>query len=138
MQTPIRCHSCGKLGHKAQGRKCRRRKAEVRNETKPVHSNSRSAITCFKCGNVGHLASVCTKGAATTNRRNERRVDMCAVFQPNGTAIQFCERFQFSLLKETFSEKLAGKRCHKCQKQLAILSTVQVSKFNFEILFHII
>ncbi|XP_052854743.1 uncharacterized protein LOC128263692 [Drosophila gunungcola] len=42
MQTPIRCHSCGKLGHKAI--ECRRRKAEERNETRAGHGNGRSTM----------------------------------------------------------------------------------------------
>jgi len=88
---------------------------------------------------------VCTKGAATKNRSNEKRVDMCAVFQPNGTATQFGERFPFFfdsgsecfLVKETISEKLAGKRCHNLvvlrgigdnivKNNLQVLSTVQI------------
>ncbi|XP_052840333.1 uncharacterized protein LOC128254977 [Drosophila gunungcola] len=161
MQTPIRCHSCGKLGHKAI--ECRRRKAEERNETRAGHSNGRSTmmrerhVTCFKCGNVGHIASVCTMGPAAASKSSERRVDMCAIHQPNGTAIQFGERFPFffdsgsecSLVKETTGEKLGGKRCHNLvvlrgigdnivKSTMQILSTVQISEFNFELLFHVV
>lgn len=50
----------------------------------------------------------------------ERRVDTCAVIQQYGVAIQFGEQLPFffdsgsecSLIQETISWKLAGKRCH--------------------------
>jgi len=56
-----RCGSCGKLGHSSN--KCfAREKREA--QVNPVVTNtpeSSSSITCFRCGEKGHLARHCRK-----------------------------------------------------------------------------
>ena len=64
-----RCNNCGKLGHPSN--KCYLRgkgKARV-NLTVASRTGTLSQITCFRCGEKGHLAINCKKPP----RRRERR-----------------------------------------------------------------
>jgi len=71
-QAQIKCHYCGKMGHKAF--ECSKKKGEERNNASPIHHNGkpftgrkRSGVTCFKCDNPGHIAFACTKGTTSTH-----------------------------------------------------------------------
>jgi len=162
-QAQIKCHYCGKMGHKAF--ECRKKKGEERNDAKPIHhtgkpftGRERSGVTCFKWGNPVHIASACAKGTTSThNYNNEKRVDMCAVLEPTGIMKQMGESFIFffdsgaecSLVKEKLCNKLAGKRIYNTvvlrgigdnivKSNLQILATVNISEFNVEVLFHVV
>jgi len=111
----IRCHKCGKEGHK---------KAECRSSgVPPRHSQlanqrsghnggrDRSTLICFKCGKEGHVATVCPdrqERSMTVKRDYVKDVILCTVLEPLVTFQQFGESFQFcfdsgaecSLIKE--------------------------------------
>lgn len=79
MQLQTMCHFCGKAGHKFA--ECRARNEGTSNTKGRNYSESntpglkdRSNIKCFKCDEMGHVASVCPKGH---NKYIEKRVDVC-------------------------------------------------------------
>ncbi|XP_033149706.1 uncharacterized protein LOC117134807 [Drosophila busckii] len=103
IQSEIKCHYCGKLGHKMF--ECRKRKAET-NEAGPSRSygkpmTGRQGVTCFKCGIAGHIASNCKKGATIPNGNNEKRVDVCAVLKPRGIMYQHAKHDAHPILDPT-------------------------------------
>lgn len=54
-RTPMICHKCGAVGHKAASCTQATPKQEPRNPPRPLDS-----VTCFKCGQMGHYANKCT------------------------------------------------------------------------------
>ncbi|XP_074114190.1 uncharacterized protein LOC141537232 [Cotesia typhae] len=95
--VPIKCHSCGKMGHKSTN--C----LSTANQRKPESSpNNQVAVrhipmhnkpvTCYKCGRTGHIASKCQSTASSMKDQGskefrERRVDFCTVAAPSGSLI---------------------------------------------------
>ncbi|XP_070075762.1 uncharacterized protein [Drosophila takahashii] len=150
-QAQIKCHYCGKIGHKAF--ECRKKKEEERNVAKPNHhagkplaGRERSAVTCFKCGNPGHIASVCMKGTTSANNfNNEKRVDMCAVLEPTSIMKQMGESFIFffdsgaecSLVKEKLCNKLAGKRIYNTRSGKTRCLPVIPRAFRWSVINHV-
>ncbi|GKG01665.1 putative reverse transcriptase domain-containing protein, partial [Tanacetum coccineum] len=48
----IKCHKCGKIGHKV--RDCRGKAVATGANTQPI-------VTCYGCGETGHTRNCCTK-----------------------------------------------------------------------------
>jgi len=50
------------------------------------HQRGKSSVTCYKCGEQGHISTQCAKkeadGSKTFNR--EKRVEQCSVAVPKG------------------------------------------------------
>lgn len=151
----IKCHFCGKLGHKAIFCRARRdmKPQEDRFHPKPSYSSSTGQppgrsdpMTCFHCRGKGHYASVCpernnrgTAGASGADSTREKRVDVCNVSAPAGTLRHFGESFFFqydsgaecSLVKESVACRLRGKRLYDNVSltgigQTSVTSTVQI------------
>ncbi|CAD6208687.1 GSCOCG00012753001-RA-CDS [Cotesia congregata] len=164
--SPIKCNSCGKLGHKSidcpsinKGKSERASNSQV--ATKPT--SQKSVVTCFKCGVVGHVASRCPSLASVNSKNNgngnsnERRVDICTVAAPSGSLIHRGESFSFwfdsgaecSLVKESIATRIAGKRENNLiilkgignvsvNCTIQILSEITINSHTLEILFHVI
>ncbi|XP_029404240.2 uncharacterized protein LOC115065757 [Bactrocera dorsalis] len=123
LQTPVKCHFCGKMGHKIAD--CRSRKNNMKPQG-PSSSSARSSeskagpITCYRCGNEGHIASACPKRQpmGSQSKTDEKRVNLCHVAEPIGTLISSGESYLFcfdseaecSLVRESVSMKLSGTR----------------------------
>ncbi|CAH2211241.1 jg27892 [Pararge aegeria aegeria] len=162
-QSLIKCHACGKIGHKQA--ECRTRKTEARRPTPVPTSTSAdqrrqlngSSVVCYKCGNQGHIASRCTASGPSVTTPVEKRVDLCEVKSPSGVLNHFGECFKFdfdsgaecSLVKETVGCKLRGKRINNLislvgignknvHSTLQILSQVEINNFATEILCHVL
>ncbi|XP_036341868.1 uncharacterized protein LOC118751199 [Rhagoletis pomonella] len=123
----LKCHFCGKVGHKIAD--CRLKKDKGKSSMKSCQfSGSMSAekcrpsLICFKCGEAGHIASKCNKSSNRYSSNNksgfEKKVDACEIIEPKEILSQSGELYLFcfdsgaecSLLKETVSEKFSGKR----------------------------
>lgn len=99
MQTPSKCFYCGKTGHKVA--ECRKKKADEKPDTRPhrPHSTSgreRAGVTCYKCSDIGHIASACLKREVSSGSI-EKRVNLCTVIKPKGKMYQLGELFPFFL-----------------------------------------
>lgn len=162
LSSRVKCHCRGKPGHKIA--ECRIRMAE---ETKMAKSmltlhtatllqspkRDMSTIKCFKCGQLGHIATSCT----TSSSQAEKRVDMCAVVDSRGNLYQMGEPVPYffnsgaecSLLKENLADKFMGKRINNTvlisgigegsmTSTVQILATVKICNFTLEILFHVV
>ncbi|XP_044570425.1 uncharacterized protein LOC123257064 [Drosophila ananassae] len=105
MQSQVKCHSCGKIGHKYA--QCRARMESSFSTKGKNYSGSsvsggkeRSNIRCYKCGEAGHIATVCPRGSTSGNGEyKEKRVDICQVLQPKGLFYQRGESFPFFLTR---------------------------------------
>jgi len=53
-RTPMICHKCGSVGHKASTCTVQTEKKEPRTAPRPLET-----VTCFKCGQMGHYANHC-------------------------------------------------------------------------------
>jgi len=64
LRTPVICHKCGSVGHKASA--CPQNKAKEIQPSNNVGNNANNSnprpletVTCFKCGQLGHYANKC-------------------------------------------------------------------------------
>jgi hypothetical protein len=66
-------------------------------------------VTCFSCGEVGHIAPRCTKSnPSTSTKQKERRVDLCTIKPILGRLTQSGEQYlycfdsgaEYSLIKK--------------------------------------
>lgn len=163
-QSQLKCHACGKLGHKRVD--CRARKPDAWKTTLVPPSKSavqpqqasRSSVVCYKCGAQGHMANHCTAGRSSTPAPVEKkRINQCEVASPSGTLNHFGEWYKFdfdsgaecSLMTETTASKFRGKRIHNSislvgignknvYSTLQILGQVDINDFTTEILFHVL
>lgn len=114
----------------------------------------RSKIKCFKCYEIGHVASVCPKNRTGGNSKGyEKRVDVCTVAPPSGTitlsgeSIPYCfdSGAECSLVKESVAEKFTGKRFHNIvtlngisndsiYSTLKVLSNINIEQYCLEVL----
>jgi len=157
----IKCHKCGKPGHKKVD--CRSNR-ETTLQQKPANQHSaytggkdRSTLTCYNCGKPGHVSTVCPERRAPNKSNIVKDVNMCTVLEPLGTLLQFGESFQFcfdsgaecSLVKETASLRLSGSRISNVVvlrgignntvcSTLQILANVMMCEHSLEILFHVV
>ncbi|XP_039970182.1 uncharacterized protein LOC120782103, partial [Bactrocera tryoni] len=81
----IKCHQCGKIGHKIA--ECQQRGKNAKGYTPKGSSNGvkdRSS-RCFKCSEMGYFATSCPKIRTSGNEQNyEKSVDICTVAPPKG------------------------------------------------------
>lgn len=67
----IKCHSCGKMGHKSANCLSATTKGKPErassNQTASKAASSYKPVTCFKCGVSGHIASKCTSGISNNS-----------------------------------------------------------------------
>ena len=70
VRTPIKCFTCGKVGHKSAVCRNRMTSTETRNEK------------CFKCGKIGHLSNNC--------RGSERSHKFCSNCKIKGHELKSC------------------------------------------------
>ncbi|XP_052854732.1 uncharacterized protein LOC128263686 [Drosophila gunungcola] len=86
----VKCHHCGRLGHKIAD--CQKRRTDEIQRTTSTPGQQQRAVnnrTCFKCGEFGHYASECPR-----NRHNlkeveiNKRVNLVAI-EPKGVLKQF-------------------------------------------------
>lgn len=118
----------------------------------------RSKIKCFKCYEIGHVASVCPKNRTGGNSKGyEKRVDVCTVAPPSGTitlsgeSIPYCfdSGAECSLVKESVAEKFTGKRFHNIVtlngisndsicSTLQVLSNINIEQYCLEVLLHVV
>lgn len=166
LSANIKCHFCGKTGHKIVECRLRKHKPGLPLRGSQTSSSStdrgRSPLICFKCGEVGHIASRCPGSGSKltgTSKSNsyEKRVDACEVMEPKGVLVQSGESYQFcfdsgaecSLVKETIAANFSGKKINNVIvlrgigetsvfSYLQILSNVKICQYSFEILFHVV
>lgn len=159
----VKCHFCGKIGHKIAD--CRSMKNNLKNQQGSSSSIGRlsdskpGSITCYRCGNQGHIASACPARQSLSNqtKADEKRVNVCHVVEPIGTLISSGESYPFyfdsgaecSLVRESVSTQLSGTRINNIvvlkgignntvTSTLQILSNVTISGYCLEVLFHVI
>ncbi|XP_070145132.1 uncharacterized protein [Drosophila kikkawai] len=90
IQSQLKCHFCGKMGHKYA--QCHARmeysshgKGKTYNGGSGSAGKDRPNIRCYKCDEIGHVASVCPKGRAHgIDKFKEKRVDICQIHEPKG------------------------------------------------------
>lgn len=128
-----KCYGCGKFGHKSFEcfSRSHNKQQTTSNFDRPntAMTMTKHAVTCFKCGAEGHLASRYSKqwpAASSSNTQPAatssvvKRVDVCGVKPVTGVITQFGEQFSFcfdsgadcSLVKKSISLKLDGKIQH--------------------------
>lgn len=137
----IRCHYCGKVGHKIA--ECRDRRDGKRGPTpstsRPTTTFQRKGpVTCFKCGEIGHISSGCTNKTGSA-KVPEKRIDMCEISVPTGILTHSGELYYFcfdsgaecSLINEKIASKFSGKRIDNVIKlkgigNATVFSTLQI------------
>ncbi|XP_067640730.1 uncharacterized protein [Eurosta solidaginis] len=92
LSTVVKCHYCGKTGHKIADCRLKRNNVSHASRGNQLQSSSslerkRPTITCFKCGEAGHVATVCPKGSSTSlsgikENSYGKKVNLCAVAEP--------------------------------------------------------
>lgn len=115
----VKCHHCGKIGHKiAECRSRLQRGQNAKGNNKNGSSNSgvkdRSNIRCFKCNEMGHYATSCSKIRSSEEKIYEKHVDICTVAPPrgiinlSGESVPFCfdSGAECSLIKESVADKI--------------------------------
>ncbi|XP_039226544.1 uncharacterized protein LOC120320579 [Drosophila yakuba] len=164
LYSHIKCHNCGKTGHKKA--ECRSKPladyTQQPGQQRPGYmgGRDRSSVTCYKCGKDGHVSTVCPdrQERSSSNKTHiVKEVNICTVLEPVGTVSQSGESFQFcfdsgaecSLIKEAASQRLSGTRISSVVilkgigsntvcSTLQILANVMISERSFEILFHVV
>ncbi|XP_066155600.1 uncharacterized protein [Euwallacea fornicatus] len=159
----VRCHRCGKLGHKIADCRFKRQERNGSDTRISTNLNHKDSVTCFKCGEVGHISTRCTNHearASTSSGKKEanvKRVNMCHISGPTGTLIHSGEMYHFyfdsgadcSLMVEKVASKFHGKRFDKVITlkgigNATVFSTIQIraeviiNGILIEILFHVI
>nr|XP_041632351.1 uncharacterized protein LOC121502714 [Drosophila kikkawai] len=96
----VKCHHCGRLGHKIAD--CHKRRTDVRQRTTSTSGQQQQRAvynrTCYKCGELGHYAPECPR-----NRHNlkeveiNKRVNLVAI-EPKGILKQFGTFFRLLIL----------------------------------------
>jgi hypothetical protein len=89
--APLKCSTCGKLSHSSSRCYARERKEQRVN---PVVMNSVSNMTCFRCGEKGHMARQCKK---TTQEASLRRGRKAAGKRARTVGGQPPDRFLYSV-----------------------------------------
>jgi len=70
-RTPMICHKCGSVGHKASTCPLAQKEQprDGRSAPRPLET-----VTCFKCGQLGHYANHCNNRAVPQGTFNQLRV----------------------------------------------------------------
>ncbi|XP_066149207.1 uncharacterized protein [Euwallacea fornicatus] len=124
----IKCHSCGKLRHKMAECRVKKDRLKLPSNSKGMTDSmsTRRKTTCFKCGDVGHIFTVCPK-----NTSSEKRVNVSSVMEPIGKLVQSGKRCNNLVV-------LKGIGNGNVNSPLQTLSQVQIDDFFLEMLFHVI
>jgi len=128
-----------------------------RKATQALQQQTKTNIQCYRCQEMGHIATHCPKGVSGGGKRFEKRVELCVVEDPKSQTMQRGEKFQItfdsgaecSLVKESMSSKLMGKRANNLitmkgignaniYSTVQILSEVVLNDNCLKILFHVV
>ncbi|XP_039951421.1 uncharacterized protein LOC120768716 [Bactrocera tryoni] len=90
----LKCHFCGKVGHKIAD--CRMKRDKTKSAMKAGKfsdststERGRSPLICFRCGEVGHIASKCSNQSSSNSKSGfEKRVNVCEIIEPKGVLSQ--------------------------------------------------
>ncbi|XP_044317464.1 uncharacterized protein LOC123038070, partial [Drosophila rhopaloa] len=86
----VKCHHCGKIGHKVAECRSRLERAQNaigNNQNGSSHTGAKDGfnIRFFKCNELGHYASSCPKIRTSGNEKIfKKRVNICTVSPPKG------------------------------------------------------
>jgi len=110
----IKSYRHGKLGHKKQDCRSGSQVSPTGKEWRsgqPRHG--RTNVTCYRCQEPGNIATNCQKKVQNTGLgvRTEKRVELCAIVEPQSSMLVNAERFlisfdsgaKCSLIKESVS-----------------------------------
>jgi len=161
--STIKCHYCGKWGHKMV--ECRARQQQnlptraAERSGRVFGQQQQSNLTCYTCGEVGHISTHCSKPKMDKfkDTHQVKRVQLCEVDVPKGEMIHHGETFtttfdsgaECSLVKQKISAKLVGKRINNTVmlkgigndsicSTLQILCKVKINNYCIEMLFHVL
>jgi len=150
-RAKIVCHLCKKPGLKMAECKLKRSGSENKQ-----HRDLQN-VTCYRCGQLGHLANRCTNNAAKYGAVTEKKCNQCFVAEPKGVMthqgeifpIRFDSGAECSLMRSSVADKFDGKLINNIviirgigdagiSSKLQKLSKCIINGNIVEILFHVI